>query len=51
MRAFGPSCATGCDSADYSGDIEVAADIEMQLAIAPCITRILVYNVPNDSSG
>ena len=48
---FGPSCANGCDSADYSGDIEVNADIEMQIAMAPRIDRILVYNAPNDSSG
>lgn len=33
---------------DYSGDVEVEADIEMQIAIAPKIDRILVYNAPND---
>lgn len=49
---FGPPpCANGCDSADYSGDIEVEADIEMQIAIAPKIDRILVYNAPNDANG
>ncbi|GAC1566431.1 MAG: S53 family serine peptidase [Ktedonobacteraceae bacterium] len=49
---FGPPpCANGCDSADYSGDIEVEADIETQIAIAPKIDRILVYNAPNDFNG
>jgi kumamolisin len=35
----------------YSGDIEVDADIEMQLAIAPRAHHILVYNAPNDYTG
>ncbi len=35
----------------YSGDVEVDADIEMQLAIAPHARQILVYNAPNDFSG
>lgn len=35
----------------YAGDIEVDADIEMQLAIAPHARRILVYNAPNDFTG
>jgi subtilase family serine protease len=35
----------------YAGDIEVDADIEMQLAIAPHAHRILVYNAPNDFTG
>ena len=35
----------------YSGDIEVDADIETSLAIAPDARRILVYNAPNDESG
>lgn len=35
----------------YAGDIEVDADIEMQLAIAPEASHILVYNVPNDLTG
>ena len=49
---FGPPpCANGCDSADYSGDIEVVADIEQQIAIAPQVDRILVYNAPNDFNG
>jgi subtilase family serine protease len=48
---FGPSCPKGCDSADYSGDVEVEADIETQIAIAPQIDRILVYNAPTDALG
>jgi len=49
---FGPPpCNNGCNSADYSGDIEVEADIETQIAIAPKINRILVYNAPNDFLG
>jgi kumamolisin len=49
---FGPPpCANGCSSADYSGDIEVNADIENQLAIAPKISSIMVYNAPNDFNG
>ena len=49
---FGPPpCTNGCDSADYSGDIEVEADVETQIAIAPKINRILVYNAPNDFNG
>ena len=35
----------------YSGDIEVDADIEMQLAISPDASQILVYNAPNDITG
>ncbi len=41
----------GCNSADFSGDIEVEADIETQLAIAPKISHIIVYNAPNDFFG
>jgi kumamolisin len=50
FTASGP-CVTGCDSADYSGDIEVEADIETQIALAPNINRVLVYNAPNDLLG
>jgi subtilase family serine protease len=35
----------------YSGDIEVDADIETQLAISPDARHILVYNAPNDFTG
>jgi len=47
-----PVCPTGdtCNPPnDYSGDVEVEADIETQIAIAPKINRILVYNAPNDN--
>ena len=36
---------------DTAGDIEVDADIEMQLAIAPAARHLLVYNAPNDFTG
>jgi subtilase family serine protease len=35
----------------YAGDIEVDADIETQLAIAPDVARLIVYNAPNDTTG
>ena len=35
----------------YSGDIEVDADIEMQLALSPAARHIVVYNAPNDFTG
>jgi subtilase family serine protease len=35
----------------YSGDIEVDADIEMQLAVAPDALNLMVYNAPNDFTG
>lgn len=35
----------------YAGDIEVDADIEMQLAIAPDARHLYVYNAPNDFTG
>ncbi|HTX30757.1 MAG TPA: S53 family peptidase [Solirubrobacteraceae bacterium] len=38
-------------SPDYSGDIEVDLDIEMQLAIAPAVHRVTVYSAPNDETG
>lgn len=49
-----PVCPTGdiCNPAnDFSGDIEVEADIEQQIAIAPKINEVLVYNAPNDFTG
>jgi len=50
-----PECPTGdqCppNFEGYSGDIEVAADIEMQLAIAPDVSHLIVYNAPNDFTG
>jgi subtilase family serine protease len=41
-----PSFANG-----YAGDIEVDADIETQLAIAPAASHIYVYEAPNDETG
>lgn len=35
----------------YSGDVEVDADIEMQLAVAPAAGHLYVYNAPNDFTG
>ena len=35
----------------YGGDVEVEADIEQNLTIAPDSRSILVYNVPNDETG
>jgi subtilase family serine protease len=49
---FGPGrCRNGCSSADYSGDVEVEADMEVQIAMAPKADRMLVYNAPNDILG
>ena len=50
-----PQCPTGdtCppDFNGYAGDIEVDADIEMQLTIAPDVRHLIVYNAPNDFTG
>lgn len=50
-----PICPTGdqCPAQynEYSGDIEVDADIEMQLAMAPAASHIYVYEAPNDYTG
>ena len=35
----------------YAGDIEVDADIEMQLTISPDMRHLIVYNAPNDFTG
>jgi len=35
----------------YSGDIEVDADIQMSLTIAPDLSHLIVYNAPNDYTG
>jgi subtilase family serine protease len=35
----------------YAADIEVEADIEMDLAIAPAARRVTVYSAPNDFTG
>jgi kumamolisin len=50
-----PVCPVGdsCPPAfnGFAGDIEVDADIEMQLAIAKNVKNLIVYNAPNDFSG
>jgi subtilase family serine protease len=50
-----PVCPAGdqCEPANqaYAGDIEVDADIEMQLAISPDMRHLIVYNAPNDFTG
>jgi subtilase family serine protease len=50
-----PVCPSGdtCppDFNGYAGDIEVDADIETQLAVAPAVRQLLVYNAPNDFTG
>jgi subtilase family serine protease len=50
-----PICPPGdtCppDFNGYAGDIEVDADIQMQLTIAPDVRRLIVYNAPNDFTG
>jgi subtilase family serine protease len=50
-----PICPTGdtcpAEYEGYSGDIEVDADIEMTLAVAPDVKHLIVYNAPNDYTG
>jgi len=50
-----PVCPTGdtCPAQynGYSSDIEVDADIEMTLEVAPDVSHLIVYNAPNDYTG
>ena len=50
-----PVCPTGdtcpAEYNGYSSDIEVDADIEMTLAVAPDVKHLIVYNAPNDYTG
>ncbi len=50
-----PVCPTGdtCPAQynGYSSDIEVDADIEMTLEVAPDVQHLIVYNAPNDYTG
>jgi kumamolisin len=50
-----PVCPAGdtcpADFNGYSGDIEVDADIEVSLAVAPDVKHLIVYNAPNDFTG
>jgi subtilase family serine protease len=54
--SLNPICPTSGDSCPasfqyYAGDIEVDADIEAQLSVAPDAQSLLVYNAPNDELG
>jgi len=50
-----PACPVGdqCPPQfnEFSGDIEVDADIEIELALAPAVKNLVVYNAPNDFTG
>jgi subtilase family serine protease len=50
-----PVCPTGdtcpAEFNGYSSDIEVDADIEISLAVAPDVKHLIVYNAPNDFTG
>jgi subtilase family serine protease len=50
-----PVCPAGdscpADANGYNGDIEVDADIEETLAVAPDVRHLIVYNAPNDETG
>jgi kumamolisin len=50
-----PVCPAGdtcpADFNGYSSDIEVDADIETTLAVAPDVKHLIVYNAPNDYTG
>ncbi len=50
-----PICPAGDEclpaSEAYAGDIEVDADIEMELTMAPDMQHLIVYNAPNDYTG
>jgi subtilase family serine protease len=50
-----PACPTGdqCPPAfnGFAGDVEVDADIQMQLALSPDVRNLIVYNAPNDFTG
>ena len=50
-----PQCPAGdtCPASDqgYAGDIEVDADVEQQLSIAPDVRHLIVYNAPYDQTG
>jgi subtilase family serine protease len=45
----GDTCPAAAEG--YAGDIEVDADIEQQLTIAPDVAHLIVYNAPNDETG
>jgi subtilase family serine protease len=45
----GDSCPPSING--YAFDLEVNLDIEMELAIAPDVSNLIVYNAPNDYTG
>jgi subtilase family serine protease len=45
----GDTCPASIEG--YAGDIEVDADIEQQIAVAPDVSHLIVYNAPNDFTG
>ncbi|HEY6537990.1 MAG TPA: S53 family peptidase [Candidatus Dormibacteraeota bacterium] len=56
INVDGGPLGTYCPPSDqcvygYGGDIEVEADVEQELAIAPDINDLEVYNAPNDYYG
>lgn len=56
VNVDGGPLTTACPTGDacfpgYSGDVEVDADLEQELSLSPDISRILVYNAPNDYLG
>jgi subtilase family serine protease len=46
---LGDTCPQSINA--YANDIEVDADIETQLAVAPAVAHLIVYNAPNDFTG
>jgi kumamolisin len=50
-----PACPAGdpCPPPDaaYNGDVEVDADIQMELTVAPDLGKLEVYEAPSDSTG
>jgi kumamolisin len=50
-----PKCPKGdtcpADINGYAGDIEVDADIEMDLTVSPDAHHVIVYNAPDDFTG
>lgn len=45
----GDSCPASING--YANDLEVNLDIETELAVAPDIKKLIVYNAPNDTTG
>ena len=45
----GDTCPTAPEA--YNGDVEVDADIQMELTVAPALKTLQVYEAPNDYTG